>query len=239
MGRDTMDGVKGLVDRIRTARFESCWAVRTPALMPAIDMTTSLSSSLRSRDVRTAEHRTLEQAGLRGLPATEPRPPLHLVAPEGQLQVHTAPYRGSYGNVLSQALRAAGLGSRVMVVQFLKGGVMQGADAAVTLCDRLTWMRPAVLECLSQPAAQADPEVDDSVQAIWDACSTHLRRGDLDQLVLDELGLAIALGYLDEQEVLCRLEQRPASMDVIITGPSIPDSLMALADQVTELRRGF
>ena len=100
-------------------------------------------------------------------------------------------------------------------------------------------MRPAVLECLSQPAAQAGPEVGAAVQAIWDACSTHLRRGDLDQLVLDELGLAIALGYLDEQEVLCRLEQRPASMDVIITGPSISDSLMALADQVTELRRGF
>ena len=239
MGQDTMDGVKGLVDRIRTARFKFCWAVWTPALTPANEMTTSLSPSHRARDVRSADHRTLEQAGLRRLPALEPRPPLHLVAPEGQLQVHTAPYRGSYGTVLSQALRSAGLGSRVMVAQFLKGGVVQGPDAAVTLCDRLIWMRPAVLECLSQPAAQAESAVVDAVQSIWSACSTHLSRGDLDQLVLDELGLAIAFGYLDEQEVLCRLEQRPASMDVIITGPSIPDSLMALADQVTELRRGF
>ena len=202
-------------------------------------MTASLSPSHRSRDVRSADHRTLEQAGLRGLQAFEPRPPLHLVAQEGQLQVHTAPYRGSFGTVLSQALRAAGLGSRVMVAQFLKGGVVQGPDAAVTLCDRLTWIRPAVLECLSGPAADAEPAVVDAVRALWDACSIHLRSGDLDQLVLDELGLAIAFGYLDEREVLSRLEQRPASMDVIITGPSIPDSLMALADQVTELRRGF
>ena len=173
------------------------------------------------------------------MPALEPRPPLHLVAQEGQLQVHTASYRGSYGTVLSQALRSAGLGSRVMVAQFLKGGVVQGPDAAVTLCDRLTWIRPAVLECLSVPAADADPGGVDAVRALWDVCSIRLRNGDLDQLVLDELGLAIAFGYLSEQEVLSRLEQRPASMDVIITGPSIPDSLMALADQVTELRRGF
>lgn len=202
-------------------------------------MTASLSPSHRSRDARNADHRTLEQAGLRGLPALEPRPPLHLVAQEGQLQVHTASYRGSYGTVLSQALRSAGLGSRVMVAQFLKGGVVQGPEAAVTLCDRLTWIRPAVLECLSGPAADADPAVVDAVRALWDACSIRLRSGDLDQLVLDELGLAIAFGYLNEAEVLNCLEQRPPSMDVIITGPSIPDSLMALADQVTELRRGF
>ena len=201
-------------------------------------MTASLSPSHRSQ-ARTADHRTLEQAGLRGLPALEPRPSLHLVAQEGQLQVHTASYRGSYGTVLSQALRSAGLGSRVMVAQFLKGGVVQGPDAAVTLCDRLTWIRPAVLECLSGPAADADPAVVDAVRALWDVCSIRLRTGDLDQLVLDELGLAIAFGYLNETEVLSRLEQRPPSMDVIITGPSIPDSLMALADQVTELRRGF
>ena len=201
-------------------------------------MTASLSPSHRSQ-ARNADHRTLEQAGLRGLPVLEPRPPLHLVAQEGQLQVHTASYRGSYGTVLSQALRSAGLGSRVMVAQFLKGGVVQGPDAAVTLCDRLTWIRPAVLECLSGPAADADPAVVDAVRALWDVCSIRLRSGDLDQLVLDELGLAIAFGYLNETEVLSRLEQRPPSMDVIITGPSIPDPLMALADQVTELRRGF
>jgi hypothetical protein len=36
-------------------------------------------------------------------------PPLRLVAqPEGLLQIHTAPFRGSFGAVFSQALRTAG-----------------------------------------------------------------------------------------------------------------------------------
>ena len=78
-----------------------------------------------------------------------------------------------------------------------------------------------------------------AVQALWAECRSQLLNGELDQLVMDEIGLAVALGYLDEQDVRSTLEQRPGSMDVIVTGPAIPDSLMDMADQVTELRRGF
>ncbi|CAI8366016.1 MAG: Cob(I)yrinic acid a,c-diamide adenosyltransferase [Synechococcus sp. MIT S9220] len=207
--------------------------------MEATEMTASLSPSHRPRQQSGADHRVLNRAGLHPLPSLQPQQPLHLVAPEGQLQVHTAPYRGSFGTVLSQALRSAGLGSRVAVMQFLKGGVAQGPHAAITLCDRMVWMRPAVMGCLSDQASSADPTTVDAVQAVWQICRRHLASGDLDQLVLDELGLAIALGYLNESEVRDSLDARPGSMDVIITGPSIPDSLMGLADQVTELRRGF
>ena len=210
-----------------------------PAKTNATEMTASLSPSHRSRAQSGADHRALNRAGLHPLPSLEPQQPLHLVVPEGQLQVHTAPYRGSFGTVLSQALRSAGLGSRVAVVQFLKGGVAQGPDAALTLCDRMVWMRPAVMGCLSEPASPSDSVNLEAVQEVWQFCRRHLASGDLDQLVLDELGLAIALGYLDESEVRDSLESRPGSMDVIITGPSIPESLMGLADQVTELRRGF
>ncbi|MFZ9215744.1 MAG: cob(I)yrinic acid a,c-diamide adenosyltransferase, partial [Vulcanococcus sp.] len=63
--------------------------------------------------------------------------------------------------------------------------------------------------------------------------------GQLEQLVLDELGLAIELGYLPEADVVQALEQRPSHLDVILTGPSMPSSLLAMADQVTQLRRGF
>ena len=63
------------------------------------------------------------------------------------------------------------------------------------------------------------------------------RKGAADLVVLDELGLALAYGLLDEAEVVATLGQRPSRMDVILTGPEMPASLMALADQVTELRR--
>jgi cob(I)alamin adenosyltransferase len=37
--------------------------------------------------------------------------------------------------------------------------------------------------------------------------------------------------------VTATLAQRPAHLDVIVTGPAMPSALMALADQVTHLRR--
>ena len=202
-------------------------------------MTVSLSPTHHSRESRTVDHRTLEQAGLRRLPSVEVRPPLHLVAPEGQLQVHTASFRGSFSGVLSQALRTAGLGSNVLIAQFLKGGVGQGPQSSLTLCDRLRWLRPSVTECLSDPAASRDDEVKEAVQSVWEICKTHLLEGTLDQLVLDEIGLAIELGYLSHEDILSVLEQRPSAMDVIVTGPAIPAEMMEMADQVTELRRGF
>ena len=199
-------------------------------------MTASLTTSHRSSGALTGDRHALERAGLRPLPPLPTSAPLHLVAPEGQLQVHTASYRGSFSSVLSQAMRAAGLGSRVLIAQFLKGGVKQGPEGCVLLCGGLTWLRPDIPACLADPD---QPGGSDAVDAVWQACRRHLAEGDLDQLVLDEVGLAAALGYLKEDELLSSLQQRPASMDVIITGPAIPSSVMAMADQVTELRRGF
>ena len=202
--------------------------------MPAAEMTASLTSSHRSSDSVDQDHRALERAGLR--PLVPVRPPLQLVEPEGQLQVHTATYRGSFSSVLSQAMRTAGLGSRVLIAQFLKGGVHQGPQGCVRLCGGLTWLRPDVPACLSQadhPGGAA------AVDAVWQSCRRHLRDGDIDQLVLDEVGFAVGLGYVEEGALLDALDQRPPAMDVVITGPAIPPSIVAMADQVTQLRRGF
>ena len=195
-------------------------------------MTASLSS-----------HPRTPQRGLHALPTlAPPPPPLRLVAqPEGLLQVHTAPFRGSVGSVLSQALRAAGLGSRVLVSQFLKGGVDQGPDRAPTLCGRLQWLRPAMDLCIDAPLAEASPAPATlaAIAEVWELCRSQLLAASCDLMVLDELGLAVTYGYLPLDEVVATLQQRPGQMDVILTGPAIPEPLMAMADQVTQLRRGF
>ncbi len=172
------------------------------------------------------------------------KPRLHLVAQEGQLHVHTAPYRGSFAGVLREALRSAGLGSKVIIAQFLKGGVNQGKERAIKLCGRLNWVRPDVSYSINTNCSEASSDkthevTTNAVDEIWQFCKQHLLEGDIDQLVLDEAGLAIALGYLKEEEFISTLEQRPKAMDVIITGPSIPSRIMEIADQITELRCGF
>jgi len=171
----------------------------------------------------------------RPAPAVPPRPVRLTPQPEGLLQIHTAPFRGSFSSVFSHALRSAGLGSRVLITQFLKGGVDQGVERSLWLCGRLQWMRPAVAATLAAEAANVDEQ--QAVMAVWQVTRDCLLDGSLDLVVLDELGLAMDLGYVEAQEVISTLEQRPAHLDVILTGPSMPPALLAMADQLTQLRR--
>jgi cob(I)alamin adenosyltransferase len=100
-----------------------------------------------------------------------------------------------------------------------------------------------VAACLAEPAdtdaGSASAEDRGAVLEVWHYTRDQLLTGELDQLVLDELGLAVDLGYLPANEVIEVLNRRPPHLDVILTGPCIPPALLAMADQVTQLRRGF
>ena len=181
---------------------------------------------------------------LKALETPSDKSRLHLVVTEGLLKVHSAPHRGSFSEVLSEALRAAGLGRKVMVAQFLKGGVKQGPEGIVQLCGGLEWIRPDIDYCFEEPFNETPTDFNDTnafqaINEIWDLCKLRILQGNLDQLVLDEIGLAIDLGYLEEDQLITTLEKRSISMDVILTGPAIPSSILEIADQVTELRCGF
>ena len=115
-----------------------------------------MNASLSLNHHSTSQSERDNRPGLRPVPSRNENSRLKLVAPEGQLQVHTAPYRGSFSLVLSQALRAAGLGSRVMVAQFLKGGVDQGPSRSISLCGTLEWLRPDICCCINEPSSPAE-----------------------------------------------------------------------------------
>ena len=59
----------------------------------------------------------------------------------GQIQIYQSPYRGCYPSIIRDSLRNAALGRKVLLIQFMKGGVKQGVDNPVKLCGNLTWVR--------------------------------------------------------------------------------------------------
>ena len=166
--------------------------------------------------------------------------PLHLVTPQGQLQIHTASYRGSFSKVLSEALRTAGLGSNVLIAQFLKGGVNQGTENGINLCGSLNWIRPDLPYCLTNDgessSLEEEPNPHKAIKNIWIYCKEQLEKKTIDRLVLDEIGLACAFGYIDKNDLITTLANRPTATDIILTGPSISSEIIAMADQVTQLR---
>lgn len=156
-------------------------------------------------------------------------------AVEGLVQVFTCPYRSFFTSVMAQALRIAGQGTRVLIVQFLKGGIQQGFQHPVQLGQNLDWIRCDLPRCLDSPDVT---EVEAAALLdLWQETQSVVVQGQYSLVVLDELSLAINFGLIAESEVLHFLKNRPSQVDVILTGPEMPQSILDIADQITELRR--
>jgi cob(I)alamin adenosyltransferase len=154
---------------------------------------------------------------------------------EGLVQVFTCSHRSFFTNVMAQALRIAGQGTPVLVVQFLKGGIGQGYEHPVQLGQNLDWIRCDLPRCIDTP--QLDEEETRSLLDLWEYTQAIVLEGKYELVVLDELSLAVNFELIADTEVLSLLQQRPRHVDIILTGPEMPRSLLDVADQITELRR--
>jgi cob(I)alamin adenosyltransferase len=169
------------------------------------------------------------------LPTVRQHPMLRRI--EGTVQVFTSQHRTFFTNVMVQAMRVAEQGLPVLVVQFLKGGIAQGPEHPMQMGQNLDWIRCECLECITGPEVTAEAQA--ALLALWAHTQSIVSEGKYGLVVLDELSLAVDFGLIKENEVLHLLKNRPAHVEIILTGPHMPDSLLAVADQITEFRRNY
>ena len=159
----------------------------------------------------------------------------------GQIQIYQSLYRGSYTSIIRDSLRNAALGRKVLLIQFMKGGVKQGVDHAVKLCGNLTWVRSShSYDQYNSEAIENNKTVKKSIYEstieLWNFCKRELQSGENDQIILDEIFLAIEMKIIDKDDLISTLENRFISGDVILTGTDIPKDLLLMANQITQLR---
>ena len=159
----------------------------------------------------------------------------------GQIQIYQSAYRGSYTSIIRDSLRNAALGRKVLLLQFMKGGVKQGVNNAERLCGNLTWVRSS--HSFDQYNSEAiknnknlKRSIHESTLELWNFCKKELQSGENDQIILDEIFLAIEMKIIDKDDLISTLENRFISGDVILTGTDIPKDLLLMANQITELR---
>ena len=159
----------------------------------------------------------------------------------GQIQIYQSSYRGSFSTIIRDSLRNAALGRKVLLVQFMKGGEKQGIDNVVKLCGNLTWVRSS--ESFDQYNSEEiennknlKKNIHESIYELWNFCKRELVSGEQDQIILDEIFLAIEMNIIDKDDLISTLENRFISGDVILTGTGIPKDLLLMANQITELR---
>jgi cob(I)alamin adenosyltransferase len=153
----------------------------------------------------------------------------------GLIQVYTGEGKGKTTAALGLALRAAGHGLRVEIIQFLKGwpgyGELKSIDNLPTVTihpfGRSGWVHPD----------QPEPEdYQRSAQALAHAREVLACKA-ADLVVLDEINVALEYGLLDLDEVLALLDARPDGVELVLTGRSAHPEILRRADLVTEMRK--
>ncbi|MEE4022767.1 cob(I)yrinic acid a,c-diamide adenosyltransferase [Gordonia sp. PKS22-38] len=186
----------------------------------------------------------------RGVPDTVPDDGLTTRQRRNQpvLAVHTGDGKGKSTAAFGMAMRAWNAGLSVAVFQFVKSAKWKVGEesALLTLGDvhvetgkgaPVEWHKMG--QGWSWLRANADHDADhaEDARAGWVEISRRLAAEQHDFYVLDEFTYPLDWGWVDTDEVVETLRNRPGRQHVIITGRRAPAALTDAADLVTEMRK--
>lgn len=75
----------------------------------------------------------------------------------------------------------------------------------------------------------------DKASAAWEKSLEYIRNPDFQLVLLDEINIALKMAYLQIDDVLAGLAEKPPNKHVILTGRGAPAALIERADLVTEM----
>ncbi|MEW9671989.1 cob(I)yrinic acid a,c-diamide adenosyltransferase [Ammoniphilus sp. 3BR4] len=156
----------------------------------------------------------------------------------GLVLVYTGDGKGKTTAALGVALRAAGRGKKVLIIQFIKSPERTYGEKIVL--DKLgieiyqkgigfTWTK-------------TPEEHRNALREAWEFTRMKVKRGTYDVVILDELNNALAISafpvadVLPLHEVIEWIKERPYGMHMVITGRSAKPEMIDAADLVTEMK---
>ena len=152
---------------------------------------------------------------------------------KGLVLVFTGQGKGKTTAGLGLVLRSLGHGERVAIVQFIKGGWEPGeARALKAFGDQVSWHALGEGFTWETQDRERDQQL---VEQAWQTALGYLRDGAVKLVLLDELNVALKLGYIDAETVIAGLNDRPELTHVAVTGRGAPAALVERADLVTEM----
>lgn len=155
----------------------------------------------------------------------------------GLVIVYTGGGKGKTTAALGLALRAIGYGRRVKMIQFIKGswhyGEMHSSSRLEPEFDLVAVGRGfvGILDDTSSPEQHRQVAATAMSMARQDVAS-----GRYDIVILDEINYAVNLGLVSEKDVLELISSKPEQVDMVLTGNRATESVIKVADLVTEMR---
>lgn len=146
----------------------------------------------------------------------------------GRIHVYYGDGKGKTTAAIGLSVRAVGARLTVCFAQFMKSG---------RSCE-LEGLRSLGVRMVSGAQCKFSYQMDEAERAEARRCNEAVLDEALllpaDVLVLDEAMDACQLGFLDRERVLGLLRDKPAGMELVVTGHTPDDEFLAAADYVTE-----
>jgi cob(I)alamin adenosyltransferase len=149
----------------------------------------------------------------------------------GKVHLVTGTGKGKTTAAFGLAMRAAGHGLKVCVIQFLKTGETTGEvlyarkAGGIEIAQFGTggFVDPKHIAAEDRSCAR------DALRLAKDI----LAKGDCNMLVLDEVNVAVSFGLISSEEVLSLLRSRREGTEVVLTGRNAPIEFIEYADYVS------
>jgi cob(I)alamin adenosyltransferase len=153
---------------------------------------------------------------------------------QGLVQVFTGEGKGKTTAALGTVFRAAGHGFRISIIFFIKGHSSQGEYRTLAALPNVKVASFGLRQFIHKnnvinPAEKAE------AQAALAAAREDMTSGKFDLIVLDEINVAVFFNLIDVRDVLQLIKDRPARVELILTGRKADEKLIAAADLVTEM----
>ena len=131
-------------------------------------------------------------------------------------------------------LRAVARGWNVKVVQFIKSEKWQTGEKKMAVELGVDWMTGGDGFTWESDDMEATAE---AARDAWEHAKEAIGSGSYELVILDEATYPVTFGWIDVDDVLATIRERPDGVNVIITGRDAHEELVALADTVTEMRK--
>lgn len=166
-------------------------------------------------------------------PLTEdPRPAGARRAPS-VLIVNTGDGKGKSTAAMGMVMRSVARGWKVAVVQFIKSDEWKVGEEKVGRQLGVVWETGG--DGFSWDSEDLDRSAELS-RDTWRIAKQCIAAGQHRLVVLDEITYPINWGWIEVDDVVETLTNRPSGVNVVVTGRDAPERLIEVADTVTEMR---
>lgn len=156
---------------------------------------------------------------------------------KGYIQVYTGNGKGKTTAAIGQAVRAAGSGLSVYMVQFLKTadtGEYIGLKKFYPQLQVFIFERPRGFFWTLNESEKK--ELQEDIDRAYDFCLETIKNRTCDVLIMDEIMGVITNKLLTQEQVMTLLDNKPEDMEIVMTGRDVPSSILQRADLVTEMK---